>query len=83
MHSKYYPNTKEEKIEHLRQWCIDNYEYGAATMAETWTERDFKDLLANYAGSFRRALDTLTRNAALYYTNRLPTRVCTYNKLKV
>lgn len=31
-------------IEQMKQWCMDNYENGADTMIECWSDEDYADL---------------------------------------
>jgi hypothetical protein len=38
--------TQAETIAAMQQWCMDNYNKGADTMVECWTESDYEELFA-------------------------------------
>ena len=42
--------TQAETIEAMQQWCLDNYNKGADTMAECWSDSDFANLFTDLDG---------------------------------
>ena len=64
-------------IEHMKTWCMDNYDKGADTMVECWTDADYENLFYRHNPdtahtmprircSFADAWDTLKGIAAVY-----------------
>ena len=59
--------TKTE-IQAMKQWCMDNYDNGADTMVECWSDTDYAELFV-FEGeplTTAEAWDTLKRIAAIY-----------------
>ena len=42
--------TQAQTIEAMKQWCLDNYNKGADTMAECWSTSDFANLFTDSDG---------------------------------
>lgn len=62
-----HPNTEQEKIQQLREWCDHNAHSGARPML-AWRDQDFREILRNGGNSYQQALAQLKRIAAVYST---------------
>jgi hypothetical protein len=60
--------TRTATIEAMKQWCIDNYDKGADTMAECWSDSDFAELFEfeGEAKTDAQAWETLRAIADIY-----------------
>jgi len=38
------------EVEAMKQWCYDNYNNGADTMVECWTQQDYERLFTHSSG---------------------------------
>ena len=62
-------DTQAHTIEQMQQWCMDNYDKGADTMAECWGPSDYAELFTDSEGNPQtaaQAWDLLHRLAAIY-----------------
>jgi hypothetical protein len=60
--------TKTE-IQAMKQWCMDNYENGADTMVECWSDGDYAELFVSCEGeplTTAQAWQTLKSVASVY-----------------
>jgi hypothetical protein len=64
------------EIKAMQQWCADNYENGADTMVECWSDSDYADLFS-FEGEPRttaQAWETLKSIAAVYQDRQADAR---------
>ena len=60
--------THTATIEAMKQWCMDNYDKGADTMVECWSDSDYEELFT-YEGkpqTDKQAWKTLRAVADVY-----------------
>jgi hypothetical protein len=53
-------------IDQMKAWCLANYESGADTMIECWSDDDYQELLDDCDGNLADALDDLKSLASVY-----------------
>lgn len=59
----------QEQIQAMKQWCEENYENGADTMVECWSDTDYEELFTTHDGQPRtieQAWDSLKAIASVY-----------------
>jgi len=59
----------EATIQAMKNWCLDNYDKGADTMIECWSDSDYLELFTGHDGkplTDRQAWATLKSVAAVY-----------------
>ena len=59
----------QEQIQAMKQWCEENYENGADTMVECWSDTDYAELFTTHDGQPRtieQAWDSLRAVASVY-----------------
>lgn len=59
----------QEQIQAMKQWCEENYENGADTMVECWSDTDYASLFTYPDGQPRtseEAWDSLKAIASIY-----------------
>lgn len=54
------------EIETMKQWCLENYDNGADTMVECWSDDDWFRFVSRYAPDFDTAWDDLKSIASIY-----------------
>lgn len=57
--------TKRKSVEKLKAWALANYENGADTFVECWSDNDYSKLIAQ-EGSTKKALAVLRRLASVH-----------------
>ena len=60
------------EIQAMKEWCLDNYNKGADTMAECWNDEDFESLFTSCDGQPVTTADAWRRlkNLASVYAER-------------
>lgn len=59
----------QEQIQAMKQWCEENYENGADTMVECWSDTDYAELFTTHDGQPRtteQAWEALKAVASVY-----------------
>ena len=59
----------QEQIQAMKKWCEENYENGADTMVECWSDTDYAELFTTHDGQPRtieQAWDSLRAVASVY-----------------
>lgn len=59
----------QEQIQAMKQWCEENYENGADTMVECWSDTDYEELFTTHDGQPRtteQAWESLKAVASVY-----------------
>ena len=59
----------QEQIQAMKQWCEENYENGADTMVECWSDTDYAELFTTHDGQPRtaeQAWESLKAVASVY-----------------
>lgn len=61
-----------ETIEAMKNWCMENYDQGADTMVECWTDEDYARLFVNHDGKTmsERAAWKLLKDIASVYADQ-------------
>ena len=57
---------QDEMIAKLKVWSEKNYERGADTFVECWSDNDYAELITDSGGSYSKSLDVLKRVASVY-----------------
>lgn len=64
---------QKETIEAMKNWCMENYDNGADTMVECWTDKDYARLFVNQNNArfmSERAAWKLLKDLAAVYADR-------------
>ena len=61
-----------DTIEQMKQWCLDNYENGADTMVECWTDENYAGLFTSHDGTPLSAAQAwkILKDVAAVYADR-------------
>jgi len=59
-------DQRDEVIAAMKKWCLDNYENGADTMVECWSDSDYHDLLDECGNDVVQAESILKSVASIY-----------------
>jgi len=65
-----------DEIKAMKQWCMDNYDKGADTMVECWSDSDYAELFSFEGETFtaKQAWDRLKRIVAVYQDRQADAR---------
>jgi hypothetical protein len=64
--SMFSEESTDDKVGILKKWAMDNYENGADTFIETYSDEDYALMLDDHHGSVKDTLDTMERMASVW-----------------